>query len=81
MKLHSIIQSVKQLEDNHLIVGVVYARMYCILFDRMQDSHGPCRAHAVFIPDIRLSILNELTFQVTWLQMTRHHLHDAGVAA
>ncbi len=33
------------------------------------------RAHVVFILGIRFSILNELTFQVTWLQMTRHPLH------
>ncbi len=32
------------------------------------------RAHVVFIPGIRFSILNKLTFQVTWLQ-TRHPLH------
>ncbi len=44
--------------------------------------HGPCGAHVVLIPGIRFSILNELTFQVTWLQMTRHHLHlYVGVAA
>ncbi len=36
--------------------------------------HGPCGAHVVFIPGIRFSILNKLTFQVTWLQ-TRHPLH------
>ncbi len=42
----------------------------------------PCRAHVVFIPGIRFSILNELTFQVTWLQMTRHSLHlYVGVVA
>ncbi len=29
----------------------------------------------VFILGIQFSILNELTFQVTWLQMTRHPLH------
>ncbi len=43
--------------------------------------HGPCRAHVVFIPGIRFSILNKLTFQVTWLQM-RHPLHlYVGVAS
>ncbi len=37
--------------------------------------YEPCRTHVVFIPGIRFSILNELTFQVTWLQMMRHPLH------
>ncbi len=37
--------------------------------------NGPCMAHVVFIPGIWFSILNELTFQVMWLQMTRHPLH------
>ncbi len=45
-------------------------------------SHGLYMAHVVFIPGIRFSILNELTFQVTWLQMKRHPLHlYVGVVA
>ncbi len=47
-----------------------------------QPFYGPCGAHVVFIPGIRFSILNELTFQVTWLQMMRHPLHlYVGVVA
>ncbi len=39
------------------------------IFYQFTAYHGHCRAHVVFIPGIRFSILNELTFQVTWLQM------------
>ncbi len=35
--------------------------------------HGHCGSHVAFIPGIRFSILNKLTFQVTWLQ-ERHAL-------
>ncbi len=52
----------------------------CIKFDFI--SHRLCWAHVMFFPGIQFSILNELTFQVMWLQMTRHPLHlYVGVAA
>ncbi len=36
---------------------------------QIYNFHGPCRAHVVFKQVIRFYILNELTFQVTWLQV------------
>ncbi len=51
-------------------------------YDYIPDYHGPCWAYVVFIPGNRFSILNELTLDVTWLQMTRQTLHlYVGVAA
>ncbi len=55
---------------------------FSILLSPLFIVNGPCGSYVVFIPGIRFSILNELTFQVTWLHMTRHHLHIyVGVAA
>ncbi len=55
---------------------------FSILLSTLFIVNGPCGSYVVFIPGIRFSILNELTFQVTWLHMTRHHLHIyVGVAA